>query len=103
MPYLHYKSMSELRAMARGHFFHPDTMKHWGSTVYTQVRTGSTGWFFITSEGRAYAWMPRLFKVRKMDEVGNVSTIGEPHVTFEEALEAATEAARKDKEENEGP
>lgn len=101
MPHLLYKSMKQLVAGARGYFFDPQTMKYWDSTVYPQVRTGDTGWFFVTSEAQFYEHWPRLYKVRKIDEWGNVTTIGESHMTFEGALEAATEAARKDKEENE--
>ncbi len=100
---LHYKKMSELRAMARGHFFSRGAMRFFDSYVYNHVRTGITGWFFITSEQppRSGSYRPdRGYTVRKMDTLGNVTTVGKfmGHATLEIALEVATEKAAEEKE-----
>ena len=99
---LHYKKVSELRAMARGHFFSSGAMRFFDSYVYNHVRTGTTGWFFITSEQppRSGSYRPdRGYTVRKMDEFGNVTTVGEfmGHATLEIALEEANKIAAEEK------
>lgn len=91
--YLQYKSIKELKAMNRRrgyHFFDKSTLRFFNSVVYNNVRTGTTGWYFVTSE--QFEDNPRRFTVRKMDESSRVATIGRfmEYHTFEDALDMAT-------------
>lgn len=94
----HYKSLSELKRLHLGHFFDRGTMRFFNSIVYPNVRTGKDGWYFVTSEQYSDT-AHRLFSVRKMGKNGTIDTIGkfQGYHCFNDALEAATKAARAER------
>jgi len=100
---IHYKTMSELRSLNRvsgGNFFSRDTMRFWGSTVYPNVRTGKSHWYFVTAENQFDSTLPRRYTVRKMNACGDVGPVGkfQAYGNFGAALDAATEAASAERE-----
>ena len=104
---IHYKSISQIKAMARESgscFFTRDTMRFWGSVVYPNVRTGTSGWYFITSENQFNPTLPRRYTVRKLAAVytehgRNIETVGkfQEFSDFDSALRQATALAALEK------
>lgn len=100
---LHYKTMAQLKQMNRNagrYYFSRDTMRFFNSRVSNNVYTGTTGWYFVTSERMRYhPDYPRLYSVCKMSPDGSVSTIGEfqGYATRALALGEAKRLAEKER------
>lgn len=71
-------------------WFSPDTKRFFNSRILEDVITVADGWLFISSERQSMDH-PRLFTVRHMDVLGEVSTVGEfqQYGTKARALSAA--------------
>ncbi len=68
-----FKTVSDIRAVHKGHWFDRKTMKFFGSKLYPTIYGGK---YFITSEQPPHG--PRVFSIRAYDQVNDdISTVGQ--------------------------
>lgn len=71
-----YYSMTDLQYAHRGHWFSPGAMRFFKSRLGSEVLPVADGWLFTSSE-RFDDNTPRLYTIRKMDQYGEISEVGE--------------------------
>ena len=71
-----YYSMTDLQYAHRGHWFSPGAMRFFKSRLGSEVLPVPDGWLFTSSERFDYN-TPRLYTIRKMDQYGEISEVGE--------------------------
>ena len=71
-----YYSMTDLQYAHRGHWFSPGAMRFFKSRLGSEVLPVPDGWLFVSSERFDYN-TPRLYTIRKMDQFGEISEVGE--------------------------
>lgn len=71
-----YYSMNDLERAHRGHWFSPGAMRFFKSRLGSEVLPVPDGWLFTSSERFDYN-TPRLYTIRKMDQYGEISEVGE--------------------------
>lgn len=71
-----YYSMNDLERAYRGHWFSPGAMRFFKSRLGSEVLPVPDGWLFVSSERFDYN-TPRLYTIRKMDQYGEISEVGE--------------------------
>ena len=71
-----YYGLENLRNAHSGHWFSPGAMRFFKSRLGSEVLPVPDGWLFTSSERFDYN-TPRLYTIRKMDQYGEISEVGE--------------------------
>lgn len=71
-----YYSMQDLQYAHQGYWFSPGAMRFFKSRLGSEVLPVPDGWLFVSSE-RFDDNTPRLYTIRKMDQYGEISEVGE--------------------------
>ena len=87
-----YYGLENLRNAHSGHWFSPGAMRFFNSRLGSEVYPVPSGWIFVSSE-RFDQNCDRMYTIRKMDQFGDVDTVGEFQAFSSSA--AARRAMRK--------
>ena len=71
-----YYGLENLRNAHSGHWFSPGAMRFFNSRLGSEVLPVPDGWLFTSSE-RFDQNCDRMYTIRKMDQFGDVDTVGE--------------------------